>query len=127
MTSITYTEYPSAFSQLFSTSYLIIMLIFCIVIIAGIWKMYEKAGETGWKCLIPIYSSYIQAKIAVGNGWMFLIVLVPLIGWIFNIYLTFKLAQSFGKGFLFTLGLIFLPIIFYPILGFGIDEYYGPQ
>lgn len=106
---------------------LIITLIYYILIIIGVWKMYKKAGEAGWKCLIPIYKSYIQAKIAVGDGWMFLIVFAPLIGWIFNLYLTFKFAQSFGKGFLFTLGLIFLPMIYYPILGFGIAEYHGPQ
>ena len=127
MTSIIYTTYPSIFDQLFSTSYFIIILICSIAIIAGVWKTYEKANEAGWKCLIPIYSSYIQAKISVGNGWMFLLVVIPLIGWIFNIYLTFKFAQSFGKGVLFTLGLIFLPIIFYPILGFGSAEYLGPQ
>ncbi len=35
-------------------------------------------------------------------------------------------ATNFGKGAGFTLGLIFLPYIFYPILGFGGAVYQGP-
>jgi hypothetical protein len=33
------------------------------------------------------------------------------------------LAGRFGKGVGFVVGMIFLPFIFYPILGFGPAEY----
>jgi hypothetical protein len=36
------------------------------------------------------------------------------------------LDKSFGKDLGFTLGLIFLPFIFYPILGYGAASYEGP-
>ena len=36
------------------------------------------------------------------------------------------LSKSFGKDVGFTLGMIFLSFIFYPILGFGDAEYIGP-
>jgi hypothetical protein len=36
------------------------------------------------------------------------------------------LAKSFGKGVGFGLGLAFLGIIFFPILGFGSAQYQGP-
>lgn len=115
------------FSSTFSLSYMIILLVISILILAGTWKVFEKAGESGWKCLIPFYNTYIQTKIATGNGWLFLVYLIPLVGGFFGIYVMYKLAQAFNKGFGFTLGLIFLPVIFYPMLGFGNAEYYGQQ
>jgi len=42
-----------------------------------------------------------------------------------GIWVTNLLAKSFGKDEGFTLGLIFLPFIFYPILGFGNAEDHG--
>ncbi len=41
------------------------------------------------------------------------------------IILTVDLAKSFGKGVGFALGLIFLPFVFFPMLGFGSAEYQG--
>ena len=37
------------------------------------------------------------------------------------------MAKAFGKGIGFILGLIFIPNIFYLILGFGGAQYIGPQ
>lgn len=42
-----------------------------------------------------------------------------------NIVLQHRMAQAFGEGMLFTVGLVLLPIIFYPLLGFGSAEYQG--
>ncbi|MHC4607720.1 MAG: DUF5684 domain-containing protein [Planctomycetota bacterium] len=44
-----------------------------------------------------------------------------------TIIIPLDVARSFGKGFLFGLGLLFLPFIFYPVLGFGGARYVGPQ
>lgn len=38
-----------------------IFAIYFITIVAS-WKMFVKMGEKGWKCLIPIYSSYVLVK-----------------------------------------------------------------
>jgi hypothetical protein len=46
---------------------------------------------------------------------------------IFYIILTIDLAKSFGKGTGFALGLIFLSIIFWPVLAFGDATYQGPS
>ena len=32
----------------------IISLILCIIAIAGMWKVFVKAGIPGWHCLIPM-------------------------------------------------------------------------
>jgi len=40
------------------------LIIFCIAIavveIAAMWKVFEKAGQPGWACIIPIYNIYID-------------------------------------------------------------------
>ncbi|MBR3172430.1 hypothetical protein IKF21_00705 [Candidatus Saccharibacteria bacterium] len=44
--------------------------VFCyiLLVIAG-WKIFEKAGEAGWKSLIPIYNAYIFYKIVGMKNW----------------------------------------------------------
>jgi hypothetical protein len=101
----------------------IIGLIVMIVIFAGIWKVFTKAGQPGWAVLIPIYNAYVLCKIAGKSGWWVLLMLLPCVGFIFAIIVTIGVAQNFGKGIGFALGLIFLPFIFYPILGYGDASY----
>lgn len=111
----------------------IIMLLLVVIfyfgilflIIGSIWRVFEKAGQPGWACLIPFYNYYIMAKIGgVKNWWL---IFIP----IANIYIIFvimiALAKSFGKDTGFGVALVFLGIIFFPILGFGDAQYIGPN
>jgi hypothetical protein len=52
--------------------------------------------------------------------------LIPFVNFIIAIILCIDMAKSFGKGAGFGLGLAFLGIIFWPILGFGSAQYQGP-
>ena len=97
------------------------------------WKLFTKAGEEGWKAIIPIYNLVILYKISGVSPWLLLIFLasfIPVIGSIavlvLHIYQTHQFSKSFGKDVGYTIGLIFLPVIFYMILGFGSAEYVGP-
>ena len=118
----------NTYNQLCSSPIVVFLtLIFAIILLVGIWKMYQKAGYHGQECLIPFYGSYIHTKLAMGNGWLFLIGYIPIANIIFNIVLKIKTADVFGKGIGFAILLYFLPIIGYPILGFGDAEYYGIQ
>jgi len=98
-----------------------------ILVIAAIWKVFSKAGEPGWAAIIPIYNLIVLLKIAGKPIWWFLLFLVPFVNFIIAIIVTFSLAKSFGKGAGFALGLVFLPFIFYPILGFGSAAYVGTK
>ena len=108
-------------------AYIVVFLVIYILLIVAWWKMFEKAGEAGWKSLIPIYSEYILFKIAWGNGWFFLLLLVPVVSFVVTIIMNVKLSKAFGYGTGFAIGLIFLPNIFMLILGFGSSEYVGVQ
>ncbi|MCI9365246.1 MAG: hypothetical protein HFJ54_01060 [Clostridia bacterium] len=54
---------------------------------------------------------------------------VPVIGWLALISIAiigrFELSKSFGHGFFFGLGLLFLPTIFRTIIAFSGNEYIG--
>lgn len=107
--------------------FLLIYLVIIIVVIAGFWKMFTKAGQPGWAAIIPIYNSYIMCKIAGRPGWWVILLLIPYLNLIFWIILMVDLAKSFGKGIGFAVGMILLSFIFIPILGFGDAEYQGPS
>jgi len=47
------------------TMVLVLTLIWWILLIVARWKIFTKAGEAGWKSIIPIYSDYVQWRI----GW----------------------------------------------------------
>ncbi len=101
----------------------IVMLAILITVIAGIWRVYSKAGQPGWGVLIPIYNVYLMCKIAHRPGWWLLLMFVPIVNLIIAITLSIGIARNFGKGAGFGLGLAFLGFIFYPILGFGGAQY----
>jgi hypothetical protein len=101
-------------------------LIWSVLVIVGWWKIFEKAGEAGWKAIIPIYNIYVLLRIVGRPGWMLIGLLIPFVNIIFLIILMGDLAKSFGRGFGFVLGLIFLNPLFALILGFGSASYVGP-
>lgn len=108
--------------------------IVAIIQLIAMWKLFSKAGEKGWKSIIPIYNFVILFKISGLSPWLILVYLaaiIPFIGWIAPIVITailsYKLAKSFGKDSGWAVGLYFLPSIFYLILAFGKSEYVGPD
>lgn len=105
---------------------IIFLLAFVVLIIAAMWKVFEKAGQPGWAAIIPIYNIYIMTKIAGKPGWWVLMFFIPFVSLIFSIWLQNMISKSFGKDEGFTAGLVFLGFIFYPILGFGDAKYQGP-
>ena len=98
------------------------VLVFSIIVM---WRLFEKAGQHGWASLIPFYNAYVGHKIAWGNGWLMLLMLIPLVNAVFGIMTVFRLAKVFGKGVGFGFGLLFLGVIFLPILAFGSARYTG--
>lgn len=103
--------------------FIVALIVFLVV---AEWKIYTKAGQPGWAVLIPFYNFYILLKIVGKPDWWLLLLFVPIVNIVIGIYVIHLLSKSFGKGVGFTLGLIFLSFIFYPILGYGNAKYIGP-
>ena len=104
----------------------VIYIAILLLVIVGGWKMFSKAGQPGWAILIPFYNYYIACKIVGRPGWWIILLFIPIVSIVIFIILASDLSKSFGRGLGTTLGLIFLSVIFIPILGFGSAEYHGP-
>lgn len=124
-----------------------------VLTIIAMWRLFTKAGEEGWKSIIPFYNVYILFKIAGRNFWKYfgiavllgivngvaesvansaLAMLLALATLALAIWLIVEmvkfyhgLSTKFGHGAGFTVGLIFLNTIFMLILGLGSSEYQG--
>ena len=129
------------------STFIIVAIVVYVLLVIALWKIFVKAGEAGWKSLIPIYNVYVLCKIIGIRFWIYVILLPIIVGFVAGlifgndqktvslisslyslflaIYMSRNLAKAFGKGIGFTIGLIFLPNIFQLILGFGSAEYVG--
>jgi hypothetical protein len=107
--------------------FLLFGLIIFIVIVVGMWKVFVKAGKPGWMAIIPFLNMFILTTEIAGKEILwFLLLFVPCVNIVAVILIAIDVAKAFGKGPGFGIGLAFLPIIFYPILGFGDARYLGP-
>lgn len=114
----------------FVAGYMWVILIILVLTVIAQWKIFTKAGEAGWKCLIPIYSTVVLFRISGISPWWvlgYLAGIIPGVGGLItlgiSIYAMIMLAKAFGKGAGFTVGLILLNTIFILILGFGDSQY----
>ena len=104
----------------------LIGLAIAVVMIASMWKIYVKAGQPGWACLVPVYNQYILVdKILQKPIWWLVLMLLPCTMGIWAWVVYIELAKRFGKGPGFGIGMVLLPIVFFPMLGFGKAQYDG--
>ena len=97
-----------------------------VLMLASIWKIFTKAGQVGWKCLVPIYGGVVFMRI-VGRPWWWLVLLaIPFVNVVPAIIECFDLARVFGKGVGFGFGLLLLGPVFVMVLAFGDARYVGP-
>lgn len=123
-------------------TFLGLLLILVIVQLVSQWKLFTKAGEAGWKSIIPGYTTFVQIQLAFGNtkNWLiiapictFLITLMnsgetygilALISFLLSlvsIYIQFGFIKRFASTGM-AVASIFIPFIIYPIVAFS-DKY----
>jgi hypothetical protein len=107
--------------------YLLVVGIIMVFVIICEWRIFTKAGKPGWACLIPIYNLIVFLEIIGKPWWHMFLLLIPF----YNIYLGIKyvnlFSKSYGQGVGFTVGLLFLNIIFMAIMAFSSSiKYVGP-
>ncbi len=114
-------------AALFGSTMLMIILAMVAVAIIGMWKVFVKAGQPGWACIIPIYNVYILLQIAGRPAWWLILYFVPLANVIVGVIVAMDIAKAFGQSPVFGIVLLFLLAgIGYLILGFGSARYLGP-
>lgn len=119
--------------------FLFMIMIVSIIVLVAQFKLFEKAGEGGWKMFIPIYNVYTVVKVAFSGkkNWLFFLTLLPLVSALFgetmamlitlvsltlNIYIYYNFIRRFADTGLSTAS-IFFPMIIFPIIAFGKYEY----
>lgn len=131
----------------------ILSVIFCIIGLVGLYKIFEKMGEPGWKGIVPLYNIYllfdklIDKMYGIGyicavlvmsvctallqtsspnNVFLAVINIVASVAVLaLTIMLMIRLGKAFGKSNAFIVGLVLLTPIFELMLGFD-DSVYAP-
>ena len=113
----------------------VVALVFAVALIIAEWKLLEKAGQPGWKSLIPFYNTYILYQLCWSPNmyWLELgftlgTIIFPVLSigvLVLTVMRMIRLAAAFGKDGGYAVGLIFLCPVFIMILGFGSSTYVG--
>ena len=97
-----------------------------VLIVAGMWGIFLKAGKPGWAAIIPIYNWVVLLDVVGKPRWWVLPMLIPCVNLIMWIFVSVALAKVFRKGTGYLLGLIFFGPMFLPLVGFGDAKYRRP-
>jgi len=100
----------------FLAGYSLFIMIVGLLVIIELWLIYKKCGKPGWATIVPIYNVWVLFEISGLPGWLCLIPVANMIG---MLVAYFKIPKKFGKGTGFSIGTLFLPIIFLGILAFS--------
>jgi hypothetical protein len=99
-----------------------ISILIAVPWLAGMWKVFEKAGQPGWAAIVPFYNLYILTmEIAKKEVlWFIVYVFLAPVG---GVIVGMEVAKRFGRSDGFGIGLGLLPFVFYPMLGFSDARY----
>jgi hypothetical protein len=103
----------------------IVFLAVLVLVLAGWWKVFVKAGKPGWAAIVPIYNLVILLEIVGKPIWWVVLFFIPLVDIVVLVIVGIELAHRFAKSTAFGVGIAILGFIFIPILGFG-DAKYQP-
>ena len=81
----------------------LVQLVVIVYMIACLWMIFQKAGEEGWKAIIPIWNTIVLLKISGRPWWWLLLLLVPLLNIVILVIVYLDLGKSFGKGPVFSI------------------------
>ncbi len=129
MYSTPYSAAPAANAgsfALFGGMMLFVDLAVAILAIVGLWKIFNKAGYSGWKAIIPFYNLSVLCTIAGRPGWWWILFLIPFVNIVVSLVVAMDLAKAFGKSQVFGIVALWLfSVVGYLILGFGDAKYSG--
>lgn len=127
----TTTSMSAAEAAVFGSVFLVfgsIMLILVIVMIVAMWKIFAKAGEPGWKAIVPIYNSWVFLKLGNQAGWWALVALIPLVNIVAVVFLAiaaYNIGLKLGKQGWWVILYILVPFIWALILAFDSSKWQG--
>ena len=128
----------------------LVALVFGILVIIAMWKIFTKAWEAGWLAIIPIVNVYIMYKIVGMKNWFWYTIIAAFVWWIIAgllweessaggivtliaslfsgivaVVAAYKLPRKFGWGVFASVLYVLFTGICILILGFGNYKYEG--
>lgn len=105
--------------------FLLFVGIYAVIFLISTWRIFVKADYKGYLALIPIYNLIVLYRILdMPVKKYLLIMLVPVVGWLINhVVISLRLVRAFDKDFIWNIGLIALPFVYYPVLAFNNSVY----
>jgi hypothetical protein len=100
---------------------LFVVLYHLAIGIAG-WRMYEKAGQSGWVSFIPILNILGLVKMAGRPLWWAILYLVPFLDILVHVIVSVDVARRFGKSALFGLAMAFPLLTPFCVASIGLGE-----
>ncbi|HSW99856.1 MAG TPA: DUF5684 domain-containing protein [Patescibacteria group bacterium] len=113
-------------SKTFWITYGIVLGLIALLMIISMWKIFVKAGKPGWAAIVPIYNTIVLLRMVKRPIWWIILLFIPVVSLIVGLMIYYDLAKVFGRGVGTFLLLIFVPIIGFPMLGFGDATYNTP-
>lgn len=108
----------------FNSIGIIVGIVFYVIVVIALWKVFTKAGYAGWLSIIPIVNAFVLVKIAGYSAWMTLLYLIPIVNVIFHIFVALRIGKGFGQSTVFSVFLLWLfSVIGYLIIGYGSATY----
>ena len=99
--------------------FIILAIAVAVFIIVAEWKLFSKANQPGWAIFIPIYNILVLLKVAKMSWWNILLLLIPIVNIVITFMVYINVAKNYGKDAGFGVGMVFLPVIFIPVIAFG--------
>lgn len=141
------------FTSLLGVIFTVIAAAVYALLVVAEWRILEKAGEQGWKALIPFYNIFVSHHIiGMSHIWFILDILfwlgevatemVDNVPWLIDdsfliaaavftiiseVVHVNKLCNCFRKGTAFKIGMILLPPLFTMIIAFSDAKYHPPK
>lgn len=104
---------------------MVITAILFILSLAGLWGVFEKAGQKGWIALIPFYNFYIWLKIIKKPLWWYIFLLIPFINVFVILLMIVEILNCFKKyGLLDQAAGALFPFFYLPFLAFSPGQKY---
>lgn len=109
------------------TQYIVLLALYLLTCL-GLARLFEKAGEKGWKGFVPGYNFYVWLKIIKQPWWWLLLLIVPGVNFLMLAIMSIELAKAFGKKSTIELAsAALIGFIYLPFIGFqGETKYMGP-
>ncbi len=110
---------------IFSLIFFILFFVFFLYIFKMIYNyfLFKKMGRKGWEGIIPIYNVFVKLKVLDIPLWLILFYFIPGASIVLYVVIAINMGIKFQKDTFFIIGLVFLPIVFCPILAFGKSEF----